>query len=273
MVRKEIDLAIDWAAKEGWNPGLHDADCYFAADPKGFLIGLLSGRPIASISVIKYDEGFGFLGFYIVAPEFREQGYGIQIWNSGLEYLGGRNIGLDGVVDQQDKYRKSGFKLAYRNVRYQGTGGGNFPEGAGIVNLASLPLEMVFAYDKPFFPAERTKFLQPWIQQPGGHALGVFHAGKLSGYGVMRPCRTGYKIGPLFADTPSMAEALFLGLKSNMNSDDAIFLDVPEVNLAAVELAERYAMKASFETARMYNREIPDLPVKRTFGVCSFEVG
>ena len=120
MVRNEIDLAIDWAAKEGWNPGLHDADCYFAADSKGFLIGLLSGRPISSISVIKYDEGFGFLGFYIVDPEFRGQGYGILIWNAGLEYLGGRNIGLDGVVEQQEKYGKSGFKLAYRNVRYQG---------------------------------------------------------------------------------------------------------------------------------------------------------
>jgi len=273
MVRNEIDLAIDWAAKEGWNPGLHDADCYFAADPKGFLIGLLSGRPIASISVIKYDEGFGFLGFYIVAPEFRGQGYGILIWNAGLEYLGGRNIGLDGVVEQQEKYRKSGFKLAYKNVRYQGTGGGDFPEEAGIVNLSSLPLETVFAYDRPFFPAERRKFLQSWIRQPGGCALGVFHAGKLSGYGVMRPCRTGYKIGPLYADTPSMAEALFLGLKSKVNSNDAIFLDVPEVNSAAVKLAERYAMKVSFETARMYNRGIPDLPVKKTFGVCSFEVG
>jgi hypothetical protein len=58
-----------------------------------------------------------------------------------------------------------------------------------------------------------------------------------------------------------------------VNSNDAIFLDVPEVNSAAVKLAERYAMKVSFETARMYNRGIPDLPVKKTFGVCSFEVG
>lgn len=273
MVRHEIGLAIEWAAKEGWNPGLNDANCYFAADPKGFLVGLLSGRPIATISVMKYDESFGFLGCYIVSPEFRGLGYGILIWNAGLEYLAGCNIGLDGVVEQQEKYRKSGFKLAYRNIRYEGTGGDDFPEGASIVDLALLPLETVFAYDKPFFPAERTKFLQSWIQQPDGHALGVFHAGKLSGYGVMRPCRTGYKIGPLFADTPSMAEAVFLGLKSNVNSDDAIFFDVPEVNDAAVELAERYAMKVSFETARMYNREIPDLPTNRTYSVLSFEVG
>ena len=103
MDRAEVDIAIEWAAKEGWNPGIHDADCYFAADSSGFLIGMLGDEPIATISVMKYDESFGFLGFYIVKPEYRGKGYGIQIWNAGLKYLEGRNIGLDGVLVQQDQ--------------------------------------------------------------------------------------------------------------------------------------------------------------------------
>ncbi len=159
MKRSEIDLAVEWAAGEGWNPGLHDAGCYHAADPNGFLIGTLSGKPIATLSVVKYGETFGFLGFYIVSPEFRGQGYGLQIWNAGLNYLAGRNIGLDGVVDQQENYKKSGFKLAYRNVRYEGTGGGEYPEETGIVDLAALPFETVDAYDRPFFPDKRTGFI------------------------------------------------------------------------------------------------------------------
>ena len=273
MVRSEIGLAIEWAANEGWNPGLHDADCYFAADPNAFLIGLLSGKPIATISVVRYGETFGFLGFYIVSPEFRGQGYGIQIWNAGLKYLAGRNIGLDGVVDQQENYKKSGFNLAYRNVRYEGTGGGDYPEGAGIVDLASLQFEKVAFYDKPFFPVERSAFIKSWVKQPDSHALGACHAGKLSGYGVIRPCRKGYKIGPLFADTATVAESLFLALTSKVGSTDSVFLDVPEVNSAAVRLAEKYNMRVMFETARMYNREIPDVPIKRIFGVTSFEVG
>ena len=63
MTRQEIDIAIDWAAAEGWNPGLHDADCFYAADPHGFLIGLLGDEPIATISAVKYGASFGFLGF------------------------------------------------------------------------------------------------------------------------------------------------------------------------------------------------------------------
>ena len=147
MNRKEVDLAIEWAAMEGWNPGINDGDCFYAADPNGFLIGLLDDEPISVISAVRYEEPFGFLGFYIVKPEYRGKGYGIQIWNAGLEYLKGRNVGLDGVVAQQDNYKKSGFELAYRNIRYEGQGGGNFPENSGIVKLSRLPVDIIESYD------------------------------------------------------------------------------------------------------------------------------
>jgi len=96
------------------------AECYFTVDPQGFLIGQLDDDPVATISMVKYGQFFGFLGFYIVKPECRGKGYGMAIWQAGMHYLKGCNIGLDGVVDQQENYKKSGFKLAYRNIRYQG---------------------------------------------------------------------------------------------------------------------------------------------------------
>ncbi len=68
--KEEFTIAVEWAAKEGWNPGLNDTECYFKADPSGFLMGFLGEEPIASISVVKYSSDFGFLGFYIVKPEY-----------------------------------------------------------------------------------------------------------------------------------------------------------------------------------------------------------
>ena len=50
MTRDEVDVAVDWAAAEGWNPGLHDAGAFHAADPDGFLAGALDGEMVASIS-------------------------------------------------------------------------------------------------------------------------------------------------------------------------------------------------------------------------------
>jgi len=274
MTRREVDIAIDWAAAEGWNPGLHDADCFHAADPNGFLIGLVDGAPVSTISAVKYGNSFGFIGFYIVKPGYRGMGYGIRIWNAALAHLDGRTIGLDGVVAQQDNYRKSRFTLAYRNIRYQGTGGGSFPTDTGIVHLSTIPFDAICAYDKLFFPEDRREFMRCWLDQPQSTALGVMDRnGRLAGYGVVRSCRSGYKIGPLFSDSVALAEQLFLALRAHTPEGASLFLDVPEVNPAAIDLAKRHKMTAAFETVRMYTGKIPELALSRLFGVTTFELG
>lgn len=274
MRRHDINIAIDWAAIEGWNPGLYDADSFYAADPNGFFIGELNNEPIATISAVKYGETFGFIGFYIVKPEYRGKGYGLQIWNAGMKYLKGQNVGLDGVVSQQDNYQKSAFKFAYQNIRYEGvSNNGQHSTNAEIVNLSSLPFEAVDSFDRQFFPDNRSIFIKSWIRQPESHALGILQEGKLSGYGVIRKCLSGYKIGPLFAHNPELAESLFLALTASIGPSEPIYLDVPEVNHEAIALAENYNMRPVFETARMYTATTPDIPLSRVFGVTSFELG
>ncbi len=273
MTRAEVDITVDWAAAEGWNPGLYDADCFYAADPNGFLIGLLGDEPIAAVSAVRYGDSFGFLGFYLVKPEYRGRSYGFRIGTAGLEYLGRRTIGLDGVVAQQENYKKSGFIVAHRNVRYQGTGDGRRQSDPGIVPLSTLPFDDVCAYDRPFFPDNRTRFLRCWIGQPQSAALGILRDRTLAGYGVLRLCRSGYKVGPLFADTPEYAERLFSALESHAPEGAPIFLDTPAVNSAAVDLAMRHDMAPVFETARMYLGKAPDLPLDRLYGVTTFELG
>src|SRR5436309_6749265 len=142
----EIGIALDWAAAEGWNPGLHDAACFALVDPEGFFIGEIDGVPAATISCVAYDERFAFLGFYIVRPDLRGRGYGLRIWQAAMAHAGSRTVGLDGVVAQQENYRKSGFALAYPNIRH---GGVMTPVAvpAGIVPLAQLPLADVVADD------------------------------------------------------------------------------------------------------------------------------
>lgn len=273
MGRDEVDVAVEWAAREGWNPGLHDAACFYAADPAGFLGGFLNGTLVGTVSMVKYGADFAFGGFYIVDPAYRSHGYGAALVEAALAAADGRTIGQDGVVAQQDNYREIGFATAYRNIRYEGKGGGVTPAGAEIVALSMRPFAEVEAYDRPCFPAPRTAFLEAWIAQPAGQALGIVRDGALAGYGVVRPCRVGHKIGPLFAGTPADAEALFQALAAGIGSEEPVFLDTPEVNPEAVALAERHGMTPVFETARMYKGPAPELPLERIFGVTSFELG
>src|SRR5712671_7430693 len=158
MRPQEIELAVDWAALEGWNPGHADAACFATVDPQGFLIGEIDGAPAATISIINYDPGFSFLGFYIVRPDLRGRGHGMAIWRAAIAHAGRRTIGLDGVIAQQEYYRKSGFMLAHRNIRYAGTVAAPGPAAAGIVALSDIPFAEVEGDDATVFPAPRTTF-------------------------------------------------------------------------------------------------------------------
>lgn len=272
----EVALAVEWAAAEGWNPGLHDAECFTTVDPAGFLAARLDGEMVAAISVANYDAAFAFLGFYIVPPAHRGRGYGYALWQAGMAHAGGRIVGLDGVPAQQDNYRRSGFDLAWRNIRYGGTVAGAPLRHHSVAEAADLPFAMLEASDRQLFPAARTAFLRCWLSRPGHTAHVLMRGSEIGGYGVIRACREGYKVGPLFADDAAGAEILFDGLvgaATGAGGGGTVFLDVPEPNAAARALAEARGMLPSFETARMYARGRPDLPVGRMFGVTSFELG
>ena len=274
MPLEEIDLALDWAAAEGWNPGLQDAVPFRAADPEGFLIGQIDDTPVAIISAVRYAESFGFIGFYIVHPAWRGQGHGRAIWQAAMARLTGRTIGLDGVPAQQDNYRRSGFEPAYRHVRYQGYGlateGSADPE---LADLRQVPPAELAACDRAGFPTAREAFLHAWIRQPRTRALGLLDQGRLVGYGVRRACRQGFKIGPLLAETSAGAERLFAALRADVAGEEPVFLDIPACHPAAVALVERHGWRPVFETARMYAGSTPQLDLARIYGVTSFELG
>lgn len=268
----EIAIAVDWAAAEGWNPGLSDAACFAIPDAKGFFVGEVDGEPVATVSCVNYDDRFAFLGFYIVRSVYRGAGHGLRIWNAAIAHAGTRVIGLDGVVAQQDNYKKSGFRLAYANIRYGGIVAAPPMPSADVVALDRIPFPLIEADDATVFPAARSAFLRAWIDTPGHIGRAQLRDGKLAARGVIRPCRTGHKIGPLVADDRMAAEAIVQALLTCAASGE-IFLDVPAVNREAVALAEALGLKPVFETARMYTGPIPPLRIDRVFGVTSFELG
>jgi len=279
MSMPDIERAVAWAAREGWNPGAMDAACFAATDPEGFMGGWLGDRMIASISVVNYDPGFAFLGFYMVDPEFRGQGYGLALWQQAILHAGPRMIGLDGVVGEQESYRRSGFGLAYRNIRFGGVApDAPLPETADDISITTLnaATQQMQRCDRHAFPAARPVFLDAWIGAKGHHAVAAHRGEDLVGYGVIRPCEVGFKIGPLFATDRGVAQALLQTLLVNggvVPGSDQIFLDVPEPNKDALAMAQELGLEPVFETARMYTGITPDIALNRVFGISSFELG
>lgn len=273
MSQDDLALAIDWAANEGWNPGLHDADCFYQADPNGFFAGKLNGKIITVGSMVLYDPHYAFFGLYIADPAYRGHGYGLSLTHAMLAYAGSANIGMDGVATMCPKYARLGFKLAHQNARYVFQGSLPSPKRhPALLPLSQIDFKILLEYDRRYFPASRNAFLACWIKQVGGSALGFYESEQLRGYGVIRPCREGYKIGPLFAETPEIAELLFLNLGHHAQGQ-RFYLDIPECQLNAAQLVARYQMKKVFTTARMYLKEPISMDMDSIYGITTFELG
>ncbi|MDM0111940.1 GNAT family N-acetyltransferase [Variovorax sp. J22R133] len=274
LLRNEMALAIDFAALEGWNPGLHDAACFYAADPEGFMIAEMDGKPIGCIAAVRYEEHFGFIGFYVVAPPWRGKGIGLELWRAGMTRLTGRVIGLDGVLGQQDNYRRSGFSTAWQNARFASvTRAAGLGVSAQIVPLQSVKFDMVRADDRRVFPAARDSFLHAWLQMPDATGFAWMERRRLAGWGVIRRCREGHKIGPLVADNRDIAKGLYLALCRSVPVDETVYLDIPLSNAKAVTLTQSLGMQRVFETARMYAGKRPAVEMERIFGITTFELG
>ena len=276
MSRAEVDELVAWAAAEGWNPGLHDADIFWQTDPEAFIAAELNGELIGGGAITSYDGRFGFMGFFIVKPEYRGHGYGDTLWHWRKDHLlqrlsDGAAIGMDGVFNMQPYYARGGFEFSHRDVRFQGMGV-KAGSDASIVDLKQVPFNAVIEFDTRCFPVPRARFLQAWIHQADSLALGSLQDNHLNGYGVIRRCGTGCKIGPLFAENHNIAEKLFTAL-GGFAPGEAIFLDVPENNPDAVQLAGRHDMQEVFGCARMYLGPKPILQDECIYGVTTFELG
>jgi GNAT superfamily N-acetyltransferase len=276
MSRPELETLVKWAADEGWNPGRYDADIFWQTDPDGFIAAEVGGEFVGGGSIVSYQGNFGFMGFFIVKPKFRGQGLGTQLWFARREILQSRlnasaSIGMDGVFEMQPFYTKGGFKFSHREIRFEGKGiACSLP--SSVIPLSALSFDLIRDYDQVHFPAERTDFLKAWITQPESRALGVLENKQLKGYGVIRRCKNGYKMGPLFADNADIALDLFNSL-SDHAAEEAIYIDVPEVNQHAMQIVNDKGMKEVFGCARMYFANKPKLPDATIYGITTFELG
>lgn len=270
-------IPIPWMRDAGWNPGLHDAETFLTADPQGFLIGELDGKPIATVSGVRYDDSFGFIGCYIVAEAFRGRGYGMAIHEAARKHLEGCTQGGDGVLENVEKYKQIGRVYAYRNARYEGIKQAeDWTPQVGLEDAKEVPFADIESLDRACFPAPRRGFLQAWLHQPDAFALarvGNSAQQPVKGYAVIRRCYRGWKIGPLFAQDAETAENLFCGLVDRIPQGDTFVLDIAEPNLAAKDLVTRHGMREVFATARMYTGPFPEVKLDWVYGVTTFELG
>ena len=250
--RDEIDLMLDWAAAEGWNPGIDDADPFHAADPEGFFVADIDGAAIAAISVVNHSERMAFLGFFICRPDMRGRGIGHDLWNHALAHAGARTVGLDGVAAQEANYARSGFVRAGASRRFAGRLADD--PGADIRDFRPADLPALLQLDTAACGYARTAFLTAWLAAGTTRHTVVFEG--LDGFATIRRCREGCKIGPIVAPDAGSALRLASAASARLPSD-TLFIDAAPGNAALAEKLQDLGFKETFATARMYRGAAP----------------
>ena len=271
-----LKTLMQWASNEGWNPGKHDVEVFWNTDPEGFFGFYLDDILIAGGAIISYQNEFGFMGLFIVHHDFRNKGIGKKLWYLRRDRLIDRlhsnaTIGMDGVLDMQSFYSKGGFKIAFRDERYEF----NSIKIAYSVNVSEInnaDFDNIIEYDTFYFGFQRAIFLKNWLQMPESKAIKYTENSKILGYAVIRKAETGYKIGPLFANNSVIAEELFKSCL-NMDPNNPIFLDIPTTNQNAIDLVKKYHGKYIFECARMYYGAPKKIEINNIYGITTFELG
>ena len=177
---------VGWAGREGWNPGLGDAELVWQADPHGFLGMCVDEKCIAGGAIVRHNPMFGFMGLFIVEPEYRGQGLGRKLWFARRDRLlarldPGASIGLDAVDAMVGFYAAGGFQPFTRHRRFQFA-----PDLSQLIHsqrnahqsVPSMPrpcqandFPAIHAMDLEGFPGERANNLEPCTTQKNGNSI------------------------------------------------------------------------------------------------------
>jgi GNAT superfamily N-acetyltransferase len=306
--KEQVTALVQWAGREGWNPGLNDHELIWNADPEGFLGLSVDGQWVAGGAVVRHNPSFGFMGLFIVEPKHRSQGLGRKLWYARRDHLLSRlqpdaTIGLDAVDAMVGFYAQGGFEPFTRHRRFQWEPKlppvnqlhsndihsndihsndihSNDLHSGLATSISIRPYQQsdfhsVHDMDTRCFPGERTQVLLPWIKQPNAYTLVATDRNQpdpLLGWGTIRPCLVGWKIGPLQAESLDVAESLIHALAKKSQAT-SIMIDVPDNNPSMTELCRNHQMQEIFGCVRMYLGPPPTLQTENLYAILSLEIG
>lgn len=276
LIYENVEELFEWAMNEGWNPGIIDAFIAFNAFPNDFIGYFIDDEMIAAGSIVNYGGEFGFMGLFIVKKEHRFNGLGNLLWHQRKSLLysklnPGASIGMDGVQSMQPFYSKGGFQKLFTDERHSLIGE-RFSFSKYVERYDEQYFDQLLTFDILSFGFNRKTFLSYWLKNPSAKSFVFVDEDNLKGYAVIRQTVDGYKIGPLFAESKTIASELFKACLTEVEGQN-VSIDIPTINESAKQLLEEFNSEIVFECARMYYPKVPKCSFHTVFGITTLEFG
>lgn len=234
MNPSEFEEINQWCIDEGWNIGLYDSETYYKVDPLGHFVAKTS-KAIASLSLVKHSPTFFTLGPFIVHKSYRGQGIGEKLWNVAMTRMNYEHpdslIVLYAVSKQVERYKRAGFMPVLKNQRWYINSKSSILPSINYhsVSLTKDLITTVSQYYKNHYFTDRELLFTNILKKPETNGLVIIDDNLIKGFGFIRRCVRGFRIGSLVADTPEIAQVLISDLL-DFSLQEPVFIDVPDSN-------------------------------------------
>lgn len=272
-----------------WNPSFTDVDLYFHPEISHFYLGYVNYKPAFSVGFQIYKEPkILFAGMYYCLPEYRHVGNCFLYATTKFHELKKTCdiLAMPGTPLMGKKYEnKMGVKIRGKIYRRR-----LFVEPEKMCNKAydtsvikdvrTIDILKLLAYDRSICGYDRSPVLKKFheIDPKNGSCLVYEENGKIQGYGLIRRCIDGYKIGPLLAENPKTASEILHALKTKVLGEGEVLVTVDVAEEKGEWSQREYWDRSKFdlnEEKFFYLQCTEKFPANwnKTFAIFSLEVG
>lgn len=202
MRTADIEAGLALCRVSGWNQQRRDWELFLHLSPRGCRVAVKDGRVVGTVTTVRYQDHFCWIGMVLVDPSERRQGIGTQLLHESLAVLEGeRAIRLDATPAGHAVYRKLEFVDEYRLSRM---GISAFISPMMIDNNPARPmmesdLPQVCEIDREIFGADRGAILAWMFEGAPEYAWLVVRNSRIEGYIFGRHGYNFEHVGPLVA--------------------------------------------------------------------------
>ena len=259
MTDTDVPFADRIRAVAGWNQSLQDWQRLLRHDPHGCFVAEWNGRPAGTATTTIYSQDLAWIGMVLVDPDVRRRGIGTALLVRCIEHLRQSGVGcikLDATPLGTHVYGPLGFVSEWSLSRWQTTELAADParidaeSAPGTRPLDSIDVGCVADLDTCAFGVARNRMLSMLATQSATR-IRRDGAGRIVGYGMLRPGQRAHYLGPMVAQDESSGIALADDLLGSIAALP-LYWDIPDANQVAIRVARRYGMDRQRTLTRMY---------------------
>jgi GNAT superfamily N-acetyltransferase len=276
MQQPDIEAGLRLCRAARWNQTSRDWEMFLKLSPAGCRVAVKDEAVIGTVTTVRYENRFSWIGMVLVDPEERGKGIGTRLISEALGVLKDMpSIRLDATPAGCEVYRKLNFVDEYRLSRMEkATPDGDFIQpGNPARPMTKGDLPAIAIFDRQVFGAERRVILEWMFDGAPEYSWVIEQEGRITGYMFGRHGSNFEHLGPVVAHDQERAR-LLVAACVRRRAGQKLILDASHYDPDWRMWLESAGFREQRSFIRMFYRDnpYPGLPAKQ-FGILGPEFG